>query len=153
MPCYHARELALDRAKRTGARVVLGSATPSMVTWSNLAPEGAISLARLTRRIADKPLPDVVVVDMRQELSAGNRRLLKYLRISLPFILRPFAAASIRYLVTMSSILLSILPAPVAKFILPISNTIEYLVSSDVEPFTEMYCRFNSNAETSSEFS
>ena len=64
MPCYHARELALDRAKRTGARVVLGSATPSMVTWSNLAPEGAIALARLTRRIADMPLPDVVVVDL-----------------------------------------------------------------------------------------
>ena len=76
MPCYHARELALDRAKRTGARVVLGSATPSMVTWSNLAPEGTIALARLTRRIADKPLPDVVVVDMRQELSDGHRRLL-----------------------------------------------------------------------------
>ncbi|KGG16462.1 MULTISPECIES: primosomal protein N' [unclassified Prochlorococcus] len=76
MPCYHARELALDRAKKTGAKVVLGSATPSLVTWKNLVPQGTISLARLTRRIADKPLPSVVVVDMRQELADGHRQLL-----------------------------------------------------------------------------
>ncbi len=76
MPCYHARDLALDRAKKIGARVVLGSATPSLFTWSNLAPRGVISLARLTRRIADKPLPGVVVVDMRQELTEGHRQLL-----------------------------------------------------------------------------
>ena len=76
MPCYHAREMALTRAVSTGARVVLGSATPSLSTWKSLVPDGSISLARLSRRISDKPLPSVYVVDMRQELAAGHRRLI-----------------------------------------------------------------------------
>ncbi len=76
MPCYHARDIALTRAVSTGARVVLGSATPSLSTWKNLAPNGTISLARLSRRISNKPLPSVHVVDMRQELAAGHRQLI-----------------------------------------------------------------------------
>ncbi len=76
MPCYHARELALGRAKRVGAKVILGSATPSILTWKNLAPQGPLALARLTRRISSQPLPPVYVVDMRQELATGNRRLI-----------------------------------------------------------------------------
>ncbi len=76
MPCYHARDLALERAQKTGAKVVLGSATPSLSTWKNLVPKGNIALAKLTRRIHDKPLPSVMVVDMRQELAHGNRKLL-----------------------------------------------------------------------------
>ncbi|WP_269622521.1 replication restart helicase PriA [Prochlorococcus marinus] len=76
MPCYHARELALERAQRIGSKVVLGSATPSLSTWKRLYPNGSISLARLTTRIADKPLPTVSIVDMRQELADGNRRIL-----------------------------------------------------------------------------
>ncbi|MDP6851836.1 MAG: primosomal protein N', partial [Prochlorococcaceae cyanobacterium ETNP1_MAG_8] len=76
MPCYHARDMAMERAKRTGARVVLGSATPSLVTWKNLAPKGSLALARLTRRISNQPLPPVHVVDMRQELADGHRRLI-----------------------------------------------------------------------------
>ncbi len=76
MPCYHARELACQRANKTGARVVLGSATPSLSTWKNLAPHGPIAYARLSRRIENRPLPNVYVIDMRQELAAGNRRLI-----------------------------------------------------------------------------
>ncbi|KGG12894.1 MULTISPECIES: replication restart helicase PriA [Prochlorococcus] len=76
MPCYHARDLALDRAKRTGARIILGSATPSLSTWKELQPAGSIAVARLSSRIANQPLPLVHVVDMRQELSEGNRRLI-----------------------------------------------------------------------------
>lgn len=76
MPCYHTRDLALDRAGRTGARVVLGSATPSLFTWKSLKPNGVIHLARLRRRISDKPLPTVHVIDMRQELAEGHRRLI-----------------------------------------------------------------------------
>ncbi len=76
MPCYHAKDMALTRAVRTGARVVLGSATPSISTWKNLVPDGPINVVRLSRRISDKPLPSVHVVDMRQELAAGNRRLI-----------------------------------------------------------------------------
>ncbi len=76
MPCYHARELALDRAKKTGAKVVLGSATPSLTTWKRLLPSGTIAVAKLSRRISDNPLPSVMVVDMRQELRDGHRKLL-----------------------------------------------------------------------------
>ena len=76
MPCYHARDMAMTRAIRTGARVVLGSATPSLSTWKNLAPNGPITLARLNRRIFDQSLPSVHVVDMRAELTAGHRRLI-----------------------------------------------------------------------------
>ena len=75
MPCYHARDLAIDRVKNSSAKVVLGSATPSLATWRKLRPKGDISVARLSRRIADRPLPKVYVIDMRQELAAGNRRL------------------------------------------------------------------------------
>ena len=76
MPCYHARDMALKRAQRTGAKVILGSATPSLVTWKSLLPEGSISLARLNSRIADKPLPNVCIVDMRDELAHGNRNII-----------------------------------------------------------------------------
>ncbi len=76
MPCYHARELALDRAKRHGVKVVLGTATPSLFTWKSIVPNGSIALTRLTRRIANRPLPLVHVVDMRQELAEGHRRLI-----------------------------------------------------------------------------
>ncbi len=76
MPCYHARDLAIDRVKGLCAKVVLGSATPSLATWRKLSPKGNISLARLPRRIADRPLPNIYVIDMRQELAAGNRRLI-----------------------------------------------------------------------------
>ncbi len=79
MPCYHARDLALDRAKRIGARVVLGSATPSLSTWKELSPNGSISVAKLTRRISEKPLPKVQVVDMREEFAAGHRKLISRL--------------------------------------------------------------------------
>ncbi|WP_320676424.1 primosomal protein N' [Prochlorococcus sp. MIT 1300] len=75
MPCYHAKELALDRARRTGAKVLLGSATPSLSTWKSLKPQGSINLVRLTRRISSQPLPSVTVIDMRQELEEGNKRL------------------------------------------------------------------------------
>ncbi len=76
MPCYHARDLALNRASRTGSRVVLGSATPSLATWKCLVPKGEIRVARLSRRILDQPLPKVHVIDMRLELAEGNRRLI-----------------------------------------------------------------------------
>ena len=51
MPCYHARDLALDRAERIGAKVLLGSATPSLFTWKNLKPDGNILCVKLNRRI------------------------------------------------------------------------------------------------------
>ena len=79
MPCYHARDMALARAKKIGSKVILGSATPSLFTWKNLLPNGPIALAKLDSRISRKPLPTVRVVDMREELAQGNRRLISRL--------------------------------------------------------------------------
>ena len=76
MPCYHARDLAMARVQREGGRVLLGSATPSLETWIQLAPAGPLALARLQQRISDQPLPPVQIIDMRHELADGHRRLI-----------------------------------------------------------------------------
>ena len=76
MPCYHARDLAMARVQREGGRVLLGSATPSLETWIQLAPDGPLALARLQQRISDQPLPPVQIIDMRHELADGHRRLI-----------------------------------------------------------------------------
>ena len=76
MPCYHARDVAGLRARLSGARLLLGSATPSLETWQ--ACQGAdphCHLLELPQRIGGRPLPPVHVVDMRQELAEGHRRL------------------------------------------------------------------------------
>ena len=77
MPCYHARDVALMRQRLQGCRLILGSATPSLESW--LLTQGAqpsLGLLRLSERIAARPLPPVRLVDMRQELAEGHRRLL-----------------------------------------------------------------------------
>ena len=81
MPCYHAREVARLRASQTGARLVLGSATPSLETWWRCQPQpqglpGDTRLLPLPERIGQRPLPPVLLVDMRQELVDGHRRLI-----------------------------------------------------------------------------
>ncbi len=81
MPCYHARDLAIHRAKKIGAKVILGTATPSFNVWKNIEPDGNIVVAKLNQRILNRKLPTVSVVDMRAELSIGNRSLIsRYLR-------------------------------------------------------------------------
>ena len=75
-PRYHARDLALVRAKRNDAVVVLGSATPSLETWHNVQ-RGKYALVRLPERIGGRPLPVVRIVDMRdkEQRIAGGRHL------------------------------------------------------------------------------
>ena len=100
-PRYHARDVAVQLAERTGATVILGSATPDLVTYS-LARQGRYRLLQLPQRIlwnrqrleqerarlAGKPvsarmegpvaysdLPRVEVVDLRKELLEGNRSI------------------------------------------------------------------------------
>ncbi len=103
-PFYHARETAIELAQLTGATVLLGSATPDLVTYHH-ARAGRLTLLELPRRVmghrariesqvarlnvqsryahhsADAeetysiPLPPVRLVDMRQELRAGNRSI------------------------------------------------------------------------------
>lgn len=60
---YNARDLALVRGSMAKALVLLGSATPSLETLSN-ARRGKYRLHRLTRRVSERPLPRVTVVDM-----------------------------------------------------------------------------------------
>ncbi len=73
-PRYHAREVAMARARLTGATVILGSATPSLETY-HWARTGRYISLRLPKRVAggDPPLPRLV--DMREERKAGNRSL------------------------------------------------------------------------------
>jgi primosomal protein N' (replication factor Y) len=63
-PRYHAREVAIVRARAEGAVVVLGSATPSLESWTN-AQSGKYELITLPERVGGAQLPRVQVVDMR----------------------------------------------------------------------------------------
>jgi len=66
MPRYHARDVAVMRAKMANAVVVLGSATPSLESYFN-AKKNKYSLLELPDRVEQRPLPDVEIIDMRQE--------------------------------------------------------------------------------------
>lgn len=66
-PRYNARDLALVRARETGAVVLLGSATPSLESFHHAA-NGRYGLIRLGGRVEDRPLARVELVDMRREL-------------------------------------------------------------------------------------
>ena len=70
-PRYHGRDVAVVRGRMAGALVVLGSATPSMESFHN-AVSGRYSLVSLTRRVLDRPMADVRIVDMREEYAAGG---------------------------------------------------------------------------------
>ncbi|HWY20443.1 MAG TPA: primosomal protein N' [Candidatus Acidoferrum sp.] len=65
-PRYHARDIAVVRAKMANAVVVLGSATPSLESYFN-ARKNKYALVELPDRVEQRPLPEVEVVDMRQE--------------------------------------------------------------------------------------
>lgn len=71
-PRYHAREVALERARLAGATVVLGSATPSLETYCR-ALKGGFKRLNLYNRVDGRPLPEVKIVDLRKEVRAGNR--------------------------------------------------------------------------------
>jgi primosomal protein N' (replication factor Y) (superfamily II helicase) len=70
-PRYHGRDVAVMRAKFAGALALLGSATPSMESYFN-ATSGRYTPIRLTRRILDRPLPEVRVVNMRDEYAEAG---------------------------------------------------------------------------------
>ena len=74
-PRYHARETALYRAQMENARLVLGSATPSLEAYTK-AKDGEFRLVKLDARFEDRPLPKVSVIDLRKELREGNRSVL-----------------------------------------------------------------------------
>ena len=64
-PRYHAREVAIVRAKNEGAVTVLGSATPSLESWANAA-SGKFKLLTLPERVGGGKLPYVQVIDLRK---------------------------------------------------------------------------------------
>ena len=64
-PRYHGRDTAIVRASKAGAVVVLGSATPSVESFHN-AHAGKYTYLRLKTRYGDRPLADVITVDMRE---------------------------------------------------------------------------------------
>lgn len=74
-PRYHARETAIERARMAGASVVLGSATPSVEAYKR-AMDGEYTLFTLKNRaVSGSVLPDIHLVDLREELKAGNRSI------------------------------------------------------------------------------
>ncbi len=73
-PRYHARSVAVVRARMAGALCVLGSATPSLESWE-LARRGKWASLVLPHRATPHPLPEVQVVDMREEQAPPPRIL------------------------------------------------------------------------------
>ncbi|EFU41691.1 primosomal protein N [Paenibacillus vortex V453] len=78
-PKYHARDVAIHRASLTGAAVILGSATPSLESYhaakSQAQDHFAPQLLEMPSRALGNRLPEVQIVDMREELRDGNRSM------------------------------------------------------------------------------
>ena len=76
-PRYHARDVAVELAQLSGAAIILGSATPDVGSFHK-AQRGEYQLVELKERITPRgysSLPEVTVVDLREELKAGNKSL------------------------------------------------------------------------------
>lgn len=89
IPAYHARTVAQWRAELENCPLILGSATPSLESWLTVKvqsevqrfqgfPKSPVHYLDLPERVADRPLPPVEIVDMRQELKNGNRSIFSY---------------------------------------------------------------------------
>lgn len=70
-PRYSTLDVALQRANANNCKLVLGSATPSIESYTN-AINHVYNLVEMPERINKKPLPEVIVADMRQEIRRGN---------------------------------------------------------------------------------
>jgi len=74
-PRYNARDVAVMRAKFANAPVVLGSATPSLESWQN-SEAGKYQRISMAKRVNNRPLPAVELVDMRQEFQQTGQEQL-----------------------------------------------------------------------------
>ncbi|MGC1421858.1 MAG: primosomal protein N' [Terracidiphilus sp.] len=74
-PRYNARDVAVMRAKLTGAVVVLGSATPSLESWQN-SVQGKYTRIEMNDRVKNRPLPEVELIDMRREFQETGQEQL-----------------------------------------------------------------------------
>jgi primosomal protein N' (replication factor Y) len=71
-PRYHARDVAVMRARLENIPILLGSATPSLESWHN-AQRGQYTLLNLPQRVLDRPLPEVRLVDRRHQGAPKGR--------------------------------------------------------------------------------
>lgn len=78
-PKYHAREVAIQRARSIGATVVLGSATPSLESYAATShggdPARGATLLSLPSRALGQSLPPVQLIDMREQIKQGHRSM------------------------------------------------------------------------------
>ncbi len=75
MPCYDAREIAIQIVKRNSAKLIFGSATPSMKTWKKCIFEKNFKLVRMIQRISSNEIPEIRIIDMRDEFKKGNMKI------------------------------------------------------------------------------
>ncbi|MCO6458134.1 MAG: primosomal protein N' [Pirellulaceae bacterium] len=73
LPRYHARDVALQRARLESIPLLLGSATPSLESWHQ-AGQGEYRLLSLPQRVENRPLPDVAALDLRTEYRSRASR-------------------------------------------------------------------------------
>ncbi len=82
VPRYHAREVAIMRAKLKEAVVILGSATPSLESY-DAAQRGEFTLLSMPSRVREIPLPEVSVIDMRSQRPTGPGGVFSPLLVSM----------------------------------------------------------------------
>ena len=75
MPCYDARDVALERVKRNPAKLIFGSATPSMRSWKKVVYDKKFRSLRMKERISNTEIPEIKIVDMRDEFQNGNNKI------------------------------------------------------------------------------
>ena len=75
MPCYDARDVAIQRVKRNPTKLIFGSATPSMSTWKKSVFGKELKMVRMTKRISSTAIPEIKIVDMRDEFNKGNTKI------------------------------------------------------------------------------
>ena len=75
MPCYDARDVAFERVRRLPTKLIFGSATPSMRTWKKCVLEKKFILLRMKERISKTVIPEIKIVDMRDEFKKGNIKI------------------------------------------------------------------------------
>lgn len=75
-PKYDAKQVAKYIAKQNNCPLLLGSATPDINTYYNAVTTKKIELLKLTKRANNSSLPDVTIIDLKQELANGNRSML-----------------------------------------------------------------------------
>ena len=73
-PRYHARDVALERARQVQAVLILGSATPSVETYYR-TQTGEYALLQLKERAKQQPLPEVEIIDMSKAFRQGERQM------------------------------------------------------------------------------